>query len=540
MKIVNILINILLLIFLNGFNGYAQNISFTASKPYFNYSSTSIHKIFGHDKDNFFILKYEGNRYHIEKLDSNLNLEVKVPLKLHEGLKTYTLESIVHFYNELYIFVSRRALSEIILYYQKIDKETLLPVTGFVEIVSLPFIKGNWADFYFALSRKESKLLIATKIKLHWEKVQYEQFYVYGKDFELLWEKKNFTEFEGQGTRETEYFVDDTGNISILGLLKRDNIFTIFKDIKNVYSVSRYTQKGENYREFPLTLKNKYIRGIKIVPGENGDLYCAGLYSDAFFEGLKGMFFFKINELNEDIVDDWLFEYSQDLVDKLAPGEEPIISENQLYEFVLTDLIYRKDGKLIMIAEQLYNQTYNTYNNLIISSFDKNGRYYWTQVVQKKQNFNIQSLSRASNIPEYYFTYANNSNRMEINIESLLEDYRDLVLENGQLDLNIEHYASYALLAPLDEEGIVIFYNDNIYNIENNDKLKNFGHPKKSYLAAVYIDSFGNASKKTVIKWEKKALYPQPIRYYHDLKHTIVIPAFKGRKYDYYKIKVDF
>jgi len=38
------------------------------------------------------------------------------------------------------------------------------------------------------------------------------------------------------------------------------------------------------------------------------------------------------------------------------------------------------------------------------------------------------------------------------------------------------------------------------------------------------------------LKWKKKALFPEPIRYYDTLYNTIIIPAFKGRKYNYYKI----
>jgi len=70
-------------------------------------------------------------------------------VKLFEGLKTYDLESLVHFHGELYLFVSRRKLTETDLYYQKIDKETLLPSTGFIDLTTVKFIRGTGRFLFF-------------------------------------------------------------------------------------------------------------------------------------------------------------------------------------------------------------------------------------------------------------------------------------------------------------------------------------------------------------------------------------------------------
>lgn len=107
---------------------FSQPVEILASESNFNMGSTTIHKIIGHDPDHYYVLKHYGGQYHLEKLDHNLNLLLDVPVKLYEGLKTYDLEFIVHFHDELYLFVSRRKFSETDILYQKIDKAALLPL----------------------------------------------------------------------------------------------------------------------------------------------------------------------------------------------------------------------------------------------------------------------------------------------------------------------------------------------------------------------------------------------------------------------------
>lgn len=497
----------------------AQQLEVIQSQPSFNFGSTTIHKIIGHDDNNFYVVKFHGNQYHLEKLDKNMNLLLEEPVKLFEGLKTYDLETVVHFHDELYIFASRRRLTDITLFYQKINKTTLQAATELIELTTIKFIKGNWADFHFALSRRETKLMIACRIKLHWSKVQFNEYYVLGKGLEVIWKKNDSFEFSGQGPRDNKYIVDEEGNISILSLLKRESFLSLFSDIKNVYTIYRYTNLGANFQEYPVTLKERYIRGVKIIGGNNGELICAGLYSELFRAGVRGTFFFRINPDDGRIYDNYLNEFDNTLLEQLAEVKEPTIEKEELIKYVMTDLVLRSNGKIILIAEQLFEQTYNTYNNLIVTCYDTLGRVYWNQLVKKKQDFNINNLTKLQIEPT---------------------DYRDYVVETGSIDMYVENYCSYSLMAPLDENDIFIFFNDDVRNIENHEKYRNFNRPRKSYIQAVRIDEYGNVSSQPLIRWKKRALFPEPIRFYDTLGNTIVIPAFKGRKYNYYKITAKF
>lgn len=498
---------------------FPQDIDVSISDSDFNFGSTSVHKIFGHDSAYYYVLKHQGNQYHIEKLDKDLNLVKTAAVKLHEGLKSYDLETIVHFHNEIYVFSSRRRFDDNIVYYHKIDKETLASSTEFIKLIQIEFKKGNWADFHFALSRRETKLLLACRTKLNLTKVQFNEFYVFDKNLDLVWEKKDFIEFRGQGPRDNKYIVDEEGNVSILSLIKRTSILDIFSEIKNIYTIYRYTNFGATYNEYPVTFPDRFIRGLKILGGDNGELICSGLYSEIIGSGVRGTFYFRIDPVTGRIYDSHFHDFDQDLIASLAANKEPIVAKEELLSYVMTDLIYRSNGKIILIAEQFFNQSFNTYNNLIVSCFDTVGQIYWTRVIPKKQNFDVKYLSKFEIEPE---------------------DYRDYVIESGALDMVIENYCSYALIAPLDKTEIILFFNDNIKNINQPEKIRIFSRPRKSYIAAVYIDEYGNMNKQSIYKWKKKSLYPEPIRYYNNLHETVIIPAFKGRKFNYYKITADF
>lgn len=506
-------------IFALSFSVSAQQITLTKSEekevlP----SSITMHKIFGHDNDYFYIVKHEGNQYILEKLDHNLTRVLEEPIKLFKGFRTYDLEALVHFYNELYVIVTQRKFNETVLFYQKLDKETLLPVTELIEIATIDFVRGNWPDFHVAISKKETKLMIASRIKLPLSGAQFNEYFVFGENFDIVWNRKDSYTYKGPGPRDNSYLVDETGNVSILSLLKPESLLSLLRENRNLYTIYRYTNEGNDFFEYPVTLKENYIRGIQIIAGEKGDLICAGLWSELFRSGIKGTFFFSIGDKTGRSSEYVLNSFDEAVLAELSSVNEPMINEEEVISYVISDFELRENGKTILIAEQIFRQNYNTFNNLIVTSLESNGQVYWTRVLPKRQNFAASSLeSKGLN----------------------LADYRDFIRETGTMDALNYSLCSYALMAPIDRSGIVILYNDDTRNISANGKLHSFSVPRKSYLLAIAIDEFGNITKTPLESWKKKALYPSPIRYYDTLGETIVIPAIRNRKLGYYKISAD-
>lgn len=335
----------------------------------------------------------------------------------------------------------------------------------------------------------------------------------------MIWKRKDTFQYHGQGPRDNKYIVDEVGNVTILSLLKRESILSLLQDVKNMYAIYRYTDDGNTFREYPLTLPDLFIRGIKIIGSEAGELYCAGLYSEILKAGVRGTFFFKIDDQAGLISGIQLDKFDDAVMADLAGLKDPMIKNEELMDYVISDMVFRNNGKILIIAEQVFNQNFNNHNHLIVTCYDKSGQVYWTKLVRKKQSFNYGTAE---------------SGHFE------LSDYRSFVRETGYMNPLLSNNCSYALMAPLDKSGIVLFFNDDIRNTDTQAPLKVFSNPRKSCLKAVAVDEFGNISEKPVIKWEKKALFPEPIRYYDTLSDTIVIPAFRNRSINYYKISADF
>lgn len=494
----------------------AQEFEVVSSERDILSSITSHHKIIGHDQDHFYVVKYVGSRYFIEKTDNNLNKLLEEPIKLYKGFKTYEFERLVHFHNELLLFVSYRGFSHITLYYQQLDKTTLLPLEEFTELTTVDFVKGNWADFHFALSRQETKLLIACRTKLAWSGAQFNEYYVYGDGFNLLWKRKDSFKFQGQGPRDNKYVVDDAGNVTILSLIKRESIFSLWSDVKNMYALYRYTQQGEVFREYPVALPELFIRGIMITGNEKGELICAGHYSEVLKAGIRGTFFFTLNDATGETPRVILSKFEDAFLEELALLKDPLMNEEELMSYAVSELVYRANGRIVMVAEQVFNQNYNTYNNLIVTSFEPSGQVYWSRVIPKKQSFSYAA---------------------QMGQEIELAEYRNFVKETGFMHPSLSNYCSFAMMAPVYQNRIVVVFNDDIRNI-GADKQRAFGQPRKSYLKAVDIDEYGNLTTHQLVSWKKRAMYPEPIRYYDTLGETIVIPALRNRLLNYYKITV--
>ncbi len=497
----------------------AQGIEVTSSEKEVLSSIISMHKIFGHDRDYFYVIKFVGSQYFIEKLDKELNKVHEEPIKLFKGLKAYDLEALVHFHNEMYLFVTQRKINSTVLYYQKLDKNSLLPLTELIEITTVEFVKGNFADFHIVLSRHETKLLIASRIKLPLSGAQFNEYYVFDEGLSLVWKRKDTFMFHGAGPRDNKYIVDETGNVSILSLLKRESILSLMQEVKNMYVIYRYTSEGNIFREYPLTLPDLYIRGIKIIGSDAGELLCAGLYSEILKVGVRGTFFFKIDDATGIIQGIQLDKFDDAILADLAGIKDPMINNDELMDYEISDMVFRNNGKIMIIAEQVINQSYNNYNHLIVTCYDGLGQVYWTRLIRKKQSFNYSTSELG---------------RLE------LSDYRSFIRETGFMNPYINNYCSYALMAPLKKSGVVLLFNDDNQNMDVNATPKTYSNPRKSYIKAVSVDEFGNISERSIIKWKKKALFPEPIRYYDALSDTIVIPAFRNRSINYYRISADF
>ena len=59
----------------------------------------------------------------------------------------------------------------------------------------------------------------------------------------------------------------------------------------------------------------------------------------------------------------------------------------ELINYELTDMVLRKNGSVILIAEQININPNNTFSNLLVISYNQNSNLNWIRIIPKRQNF---------------------------------------------------------------------------------------------------------------------------------------------------------
>jgi hypothetical protein len=180
------------------------------------YNSTKLHKIIGHDKSNFYVLRKDFY-YFIEKYDLNCNkiMEREQPLFFKRNQRDF--EKLIVFHDSIYLFTSYWNNKRLTLYVCSIDKETLKQNADEREVMVLSrsFMDQNYS-FHVELSRLQSKLLVFGQISRTMPKMQTLKTKVFGKGLAMIWSDSDRIAFDHQYPRTPKVIVDDNGNVAVI------------------------------------------------------------------------------------------------------------------------------------------------------------------------------------------------------------------------------------------------------------------------------------------------------------------------------------
>ena len=456
-------------------------------------SSYVMPEIAGYDESGFYMLTYD-HRWAVEHFDTELNHTGKVYLVMHDGFRTREVEALVHFHGVLYLFTSEERFNNIILYVETIDKKSLQQNND-IRILKQIFNMSGWmADFGFRLSETESKLLIYSKIVAYWQKYQVLEWGVYGPGLEQIWEARDEIDYQRVPRDEYEMLVDEKGNAFFINDYWDPKWFEIFQPQKNIYQIVARTGNGENVNKYYADFQGRYIRAIGIESDNNNTLACSGFYSPAHLrEKVDGVFFFNIDLASGNIRDRKFHEFDRFF---LTEAMGPRVGEryDELISFSLDYFVRRANGNYIMAAQQIYNQNYDTFNNIILVCLSPEGDMLWNRTILKSQNHNWDDKF---------------------------------------------NYASYCMLAPYDRNKVDIVYNENLRNLNRPEdkKYKSFGYTDKAYLNHIEVGEFGEMAESAIyLKNKRRMQTPLPVLYY-DMKTTqMVMPTLRYRKLKFLKL----
>ena len=456
-------------------------------------SKNIIPSIIGYDSTGYYSL-VDDYTWAIEHYDQKLKNVRREYLDMNEGFRTRELEALVHFHDTLYLFTSEVRFNSHILYAQSIDKKTLKQNPDERVIIESRDLGGWRAEFHITLSRLENKLLVVSRTVIYGRKVQDITFISFGKGLTKEWQASDRIQHDKKIYNEAEFVIDEAGNAYMLCLYYEPVLFQHLNPRKNSYLIEAFTNSGQSINHYYADFDNKYIRGIEIEPALNNDLACAGFYSPSMNDyTVDGLFFFNIDaelKIMKDLKFHELEPYFLEESMELKEGHE----SKYLYCFYLNHLALREKGNYILTGEQVFEQDFDTYMNIMVISLSPQGDIFWERVINKSQG-------------------------QEIN------KYPD--------------YSSYCLFAPANWNKIIILFNENLKNLNRPDDKEplNFVYNAKAYLSCVEIGEFGEVGKNTIyIKKRKRMFTPAPL-YFYDMKtNEMVMPALRYRKFKFLKL----
>ena len=459
-------------------------------------NNVQVPEIFGHDESGYYAYSYDY-RPAIEFLDTKFRTVRRKHLDLLWGLRGRELVGLFHFHDSIYMFTTEERMKRMLLFVETIDKKTLIQNEDARVLMDVSNLAGWGSDFGMHLSRQEEKLLVYSRLDVLSKNIQDIHLLLFGEGFSLEWEAEHRIIYPGRPPRRSIIKVSDEGDAFFISLLDDQNLRSLWEETKNRYHMVAVTENGNYINSYSLELPELYIRGVQIEPGVDHKLVCAGFYSPTHFRSMvDGIFYFELDNRIGTFRNQRMYEFEPWFLKEAIAGD-PKKQPEELFDFRVRQLIRRNNGDFFMLAENQYDQTYDTYQNIIAASFSPGGKLNWTRVIQKRQNID----------PSVNF-----------------------------------NYSSYSVHAPQNTDRIFLIFNDSHKNefLPPEDRMKPFHPNDKSILRIVGLGTMGEMTGSIIYrKTKKKMKTPMPLQNYDMLNNEMIIPLLRYKRYNYLKLTLN-
>ena len=510
-------------------------------------NNTTATKIIGLRPDGFYLLRQKvlnnpeaKPRAWVEFYDNEMNLKKSVEQELKYKGKQRDFEDVVFLSGELYLLTSfnNSAKKKNYLFKQKLSSKTLVPSKD-LEMICETDARNKEAEGSFGshISKDSTHLLIYNDLPYQKNQPERFGFRVFDRDFNLVWEKDIVLPYPDNQFTVEEYQIDGFGNVHLLGVLYSDEAKWRRRGSPTYqYVILSYFENGEKTEEYRVGLENKFVTDLTLRPMKNGELVCAGFYSEKGTYSIKGAYYFRLDPKTREISNstyqpfefDFLTEYMSDKnreKAKAAESKKDSKRSAELLNYSLDELITRSDGGAVLVAEQFYIEE-DRYND---SPFGYGYGY----------GYNPYS-------PFYYNRYRNNSQ------VDYYYNYNDIIVVNIQPTGEIEwaaripkkqetrndsgYYSSYAMSIVRDK--LFFIFNDNARNFGNDRKsnrLYNY-NGSDSVISLAQINKNGEVTTYPLASNREAGIITRPKMCKQIGKKEMAVFGERGRGYRFGKL----
>jgi hypothetical protein len=500
---------------------------------------SNVSDICGYDASGYYTIRMQKRDIFIEHINKQMAVDKSVQIPdQKDGENDMDFDYVIMLDGNLYLFTTSNdsKANKITLFVQGVSTSTLLPDGKPKEITSATYatrrgliktMAYTGALFSHNRSPDGTRLLVYNSDKGKDENDEAPtdtRFHLTVFDGKMAkqWDKDVKLPFAPSVFSVEQIKVDDEGSVYVTGIeyQEKSEARSSRREGKPtyIYHIYRYASNGTNVLEMPVDLKGKFITDLQVDGAPNGDVIAAGFYSEIGTFAIKGAFYISIDGKTHDIKTqqysefetDFITQYASEKEKKKAKKKEEKGDDVELANFRMDELLIRQDGGATMIAEQFYTYTvtttttdanghsttttttYYNYNDILVISFNPDGKLAWKTKVPKRQT--------STNDGGYYSSY------------------------------------TYSVVG----DKIYFIFNDNPKNLflkEGEKPYTSYVRSKEQAVVLVEVDANGKFSRELLMTTEKGDLIVRPKICEQTGAKEVLICSEKSKVYQFSKVE---
>jgi hypothetical protein len=397
--------------------------------------------------------------------------------------------------------------------------------------------------FTVSTSRDSSKIVIFNR-QSNANKQQEFSLAVYDAGFQELWAKEAKLPYSRKSFAIEDYQVDNQGNVYLLGIIYTEGSARLERRGKATYQYDIVAYRRDNDKteshEYKVEMKDRFVSDLSFKIADDGDLICAGFYSEKGAKSIKGACFFKINPKTHDQTSissrPFDFEFMTTNLSernkeraKAALDRGDKSAEPELFDYSIDKLITRSDGGVIMVAEQYFIDERWRNNNYGLGGWGNSAFYNPYAFGSFNDPYNRNGFNN-NRRPDYYFNY---NDIIVVNIQPDGEIAWTARVPKRQESINdFGQNSSYGMSIVADK--LCFIYNDDPKNLDPRARKIQTENPDKySVVTVAEVDRNGTVTRAPLFQNKEQGVVVRPKLSKQVGRRDMAIYGESGRRYKF-------
>lgn len=364
-----------------------------------------------HGKD-FYSLIWKGGGifggYAIARYDDlKFTAAERISMTANNSMANY--EGTTVFNDHVIVFLSDKKDGKNFFFMQEYGYD-LQPRGEVVELANYELEKGR-SKGWFEVVQSKNKEFIAIVWQIPGRKDQ-NDFYgykVYNTALDVISEGSYTMPFDSRLSEISTHIVTNTGDYFLtVKEFQRDSDKVFLRNYLQYKAMHIYHVNDEVLDDYTIPLTGKRVENISLDSDDNEVFTITGVYGENYVEGVKGIFYLKLNYKSKTIISEGFKEFDNEFITAEWTDKEKKRAEKRedkgkgapsLYDYMIREVEVLPDGSFIGTLEQYYvvvrtstdsrgvsttSYTYY-YNDIIAFKVNSEGTFDWMERFKKMQ-----------------------------------------------------------------------------------------------------------------------------------------------------------